>query len=66
MSSMVGVTSILVLGRCLALKLYSVQGPCWVLVPFEGLEEMFFHLQQLWAKADGFCSVIEGGHQTVF
>ena len=55
MSSMVCVTSILVLGRYLALKIYSVQGPCWVLASFEGLEEMlFFLLQQLWATADGF------------
>ena len=67
LSSVVGITSILVLSRCLALKLYPVQGPCWVLAPFEGLEEMlFFLLQQLWARADGFCPVIEGAHCTVF
>ena len=65
MSSMFVVTSIL--GGCLALDLHSVQGLCWVLAPFKSLEEMlFFLLQQLWAKADGFCTVIEGGHHTVF
>ena len=67
MSSMVSATSVLVLNRCLALKLYPIQGPCWVLAPFKGLEEMlFFLLQQLWARVDGFCPVIEGAHHTVF
>ena len=64
---MVGVTSIPVLYRCLALKLYPVQGPCWVLAPFKDLEEvLFLLLQQLWARADGFCPVIEGVHHTAF
>ena len=67
MSSMVVVTFILVPGGCLDLDLYSVQGPCWILAPFKSSEEMlFFLLQQLWARADGFCSVIEGVHHTVF
>ena len=67
MSSMFVVTSILVLGGCLALDLHSVQSPCWALEPFKSLEDiLFFLLQQLWAGADGFCSVIEGAHHTVF
>ena len=67
MSSMFVITSILVLGGCLALDLHYVQGPCWVLAPFKSLEEMlFFLLQQLWARPDGFWSMIEGAHHTVF
>ena len=51
-----GVAFVFLWGWCLAPQLDSVESPCWIPASFQTLVQMlFFFLQLLWARTDGFC-----------
>ena len=62
-----GVAFVFLWDWCLAPQLDSVESPCWILASFQTLVQMlFFFLQLLWARTDGFCPAVKGTYHAVF
>ena len=61
------VAFVLLWGWCLAPQLNSVEGPCWILASLQTIVQMmFFFLQLVWARTDGFCPVELSPYHTIF
>ena len=60
------VAFVLLWGWCLTPQLDSVEGLCWICASFQTLVQMlFFFLQLMWARTEGFCPAEKGANHTV-